>query len=71
MYRRYFSLLLLIILNLLSVAAAPQQAEGSLEIPWWVWLIVISVFLLIAFVVFISLDWREANGRDENDDRHR
>lgn len=60
---RTLSLLLATCLSLVSVAASPQQAGESLTIPWWVWLVVISVFLLIAFVVVVSLDWGEAKGR--------
>lgn len=43
-----------------TVMAAPLQAGQSLEIPWWVWLVVISLFLLISFIVFISLSWRDS-----------
>ena len=71
MFRRYFSYLLLTVFSLLSVAAEPQQAEGALEIPWWVWLIVIAVFLLITFIVLITLDWGGADGRDRDDDKRR
>lgn len=65
--RRTPSLLLVIGLSLVSVAASPLQAGESLQIPWWAWLVVISVFLLIAFVVFISLDWGEARERGTED----
>ncbi|MFW6068058.1 MAG: hypothetical protein ACOC9E_00600 [Chloroflexota bacterium] len=61
-------MLLAIILGLLSIAAAPQQAGETFEISWWVWLVVISLFLLITFIVFISLDWGEAARREEDDD---
>lgn len=61
-------LLLAIALSLLSVAAAPQQAGETFQIAWWVWLVVISLFLLIAFIIFISLDWGEAGRGDEDDE---
>lgn len=68
MIRRHtLSLLLAIILSLLSIAAAPQQAGESFEIAWWVWLVVIGLFLLITFIIFISLDWGGA-AEDENDE---
>jgi type VI protein secretion system component VasK len=65
--QRSLSLLLAMALSLLSMAASPLQEVGSIEIAWWVWLIVISVFLLIAFVVFITLDWGDA--RDQGSDQ--
>ena len=67
--QRYLSLLLTMALSLLSIAASPLQEVGSMEIAWWVWLILISVFLLIAFVVFIMLDWGDA--RDQGPDQGR
>lgn len=64
---RTLTLLLAMILSLLSVAAAPLQAGELPEIAWWVWLVVISLFLLIAFVVFIALDWGEARERGSDE----
>lgn len=43
-----------------TVMAAPLQAGQPLEIPWWVWLVVISLFLLVTFIIFISLSWRDS-----------
>lgn len=59
--------LLAMILSLLSVAAAPYQAGDSLQIAWWVWLVVIALLLLVAFIVFIVLDWGEARDRGSDE----
>lgn len=64
---RTLSFLLAMILGLLSVAAAPQQDGGSLQIAWWVWLVVIALILLVAFVVFIMLDWGAARDQGSDD----
>lgn len=64
------ALLSLMVLPRIAMAA-PLQAGESLEIPWWVWLVAISVFLLITFIVFISLSWRDSpdSAVDQNE-RH-
>lgn len=66
--RQPLSLLLATILSLLSVAAAPQQAGDTLQIGWWVWLVVIGLFLLITFIIFISLDWGGAVEHEDDDE---
>lgn len=54
-----------------SAFAAPLQAGPSLQIPWWVWLVVISLFLLITFIVFIMLSWRQSADSTSDDDERR
>lgn len=66
---RTLSLLLATSLSLASLAASPLQAGESLQIAWWVWLVIISLFLLIAFVVVIALDWGEAEERGADESR--
>ena len=77
-FRRYLSRLVVlaigpfVMMALPRVAlAAPQQAGQSLNIAWWVWLVAIALFLLIAFVIFISLDWGDAAQRRHNEDESR
>lgn len=49
--------------------AAPLQAAPDLAIPWWVWLVVITVFLIVTFIIFIWLAWRDPSNSspDENE----
>ena len=49
----------------LLTAATPQQTILE-DIPWWVWLIVISVILLIMFGLVLAVDLR-STGDNEQD----
>ncbi|HSM58761.1 MAG TPA: hypothetical protein VK879_21580 [Candidatus Sulfomarinibacteraceae bacterium] len=55
-------------LSLASLAAVPAQLGQALGIPWWVWLVVISVLLLLAFAIILFFDWGDAAGREQNGD---
>jgi type III secretory pathway component EscS len=65
MVRRYAAPVIGALLSLTQVAAA-YQAE-PLTIPWWVWLVAIAVLLLLAFAIILSFDFRDAPGRQEDD----
>jgi hypothetical protein len=47
-------------------AAAPQQITLE-SIPWWVWLVVIAVILLIMFGLVLAVDLRSAGNKDSDD----
>lgn len=49
----------------LLTAAVPLQSPLE-EIPWWVWLVVISLIILVLFVLVLVADVRTA-GNNEND----
>lgn len=51
-----------------TLAAVPAQLGQALDIPWWVWLVVISVLLLLAFAIILTFDWGDAAGREQNSD---
>lgn len=54
--------------GVLLTAAVPQQIALE-NIPWWVWLIVIAVILLILFGLVLAVDVRSSgnNGNNETD----
>jgi hypothetical protein len=56
MFRTLRNCTALFLLSLLLVGAGTQQNDG---IPWWVWLIGISVVLLLVFIVVVALAWRD------------
>ena len=68
MTRIYLKLLGLPLLAVPLLAAVPHQ-EGLLgDLPWWIWLVVVTFLLLLLFVVIVAFDWgsgTEANVEDE------
>lgn len=50
---------------ILLTAAVPLQSTLE-EIPWWVWLVVIAVLILVMFGLVLMVDVRSA-GNNEND----
>lgn len=59
-------LITLVGLSLTLLAAAPeQQSATGLEIPWWVWLIVVSFILLTSFIALLNLDHSNADQQDK------
>ncbi|MFW5940903.1 MAG: hypothetical protein ACOCXI_03805 [Chloroflexota bacterium] len=54
------------IVRLVALAAVPAQVSEIFGLPWWVWLVVISVLLLLAFAIILSLDWSSAGSREQN-----
>lgn len=49
-------LITLISLSLTLLAAAPEQSVGGVEIPWWIWLLVVTFILLTSFIALLNLD---------------
>jgi hypothetical protein len=69
MYRRIVGLAATFLVALTLIAAAPQQEGGDfLAGRWWIWLIVISLFLLISFVLVVGAAWRES-GQQSGDEK--
>lgn len=55
--------------GLIRITAAPFQVGEFLGIPFWGWLLlVLSGFLLLTFIVIVTLDWKSAGERTENED---
>lgn len=52
-------------LSLLGLMLMGASAQQGLEVPWWVWLVVISVVLLLVFVIVIALAWRDTGRGDK------
>lgn len=52
-------------LSLTLLAATPEQSATGLEIPWWVWLIVVSFILLTSFIALLNLDHSNADQQDK------
>ncbi len=48
---------------ILLTAAVPQQSILE-NIPWWVWLLVIAVLLLIMFGLVLAVDVRSTRNKD-------
>lgn len=65
MIRRYAAPVIGALLSLTQVAAAYQ--EESFAIPWWGWLVAITVLLLLAFIVILAFDFRDAPASREDD----
>lgn len=53
-------------LMLMLMAATPQQTT-ELKIPWWVFLVVITVVLLGLFIAILRMDWGAAGKDDKNE----
>lgn len=50
------------IASLLLLGAGAQQADG---LPWWYWLLGLSVVLLLLFIVVVAFAWNDANKSDK------
>lgn len=62
MFRTLRNWMALFLSGLMLMGASAQQAP---EVPWWVWLVVISVVLLLVFVIVIALAWRDTGRRGD------
>lgn len=61
MYWHAYQLLASVVAGLYGRAAIPFQEGEFLGIPLWGWLLAgLALFLLLAFVVIVILDWRSA-----------
>jgi len=70
MFNHVYQLLAPVAPGLISWATIPFQAGEFLNIPLWGWLlIVLAGFLLLTFIVIVTLDWKGAGeaGDDENE----
>lgn len=48
--------------SLLLLGARAQQTDG---VPWWYWLVGLSVLLLVLFIVVVALAWNDGNKPDK------
>ena len=48
--------------SLLLPGAGAQQTDG---LPWWYWLVGLSVVVLLLFIVVVALAWNDANKSDK------
>ena len=46
------------------ILSAPAQQNFLTELPWWIWLVVISVLLLLLFILIVALDWNSGGQVD-------
>jgi hypothetical protein len=67
MLRDCLKLIGLLALSLPLLATTLYQDFGSLEIPWWGWLVAISCLLLPTFALILFLDWSDAARRTDGD----
>ena len=52
------------------LAATPFQAGEFLNVPVWGWLLVaLTIFLLLTFVVIVTLDWKSTEEASDNEDK--
>lgn len=65
-WRNYFLPLWMLVALFWLTAAMPQQSPLE-DIPWWVWLVVIAVILLVMFALVLVVDWRSAGNREGDD----
>lgn len=70
MIRKTTAMLVGIILSsIFMLGAIPLQQRGPLAaIPWWAWLAIIAVVLLILFLVVMRLDWNSAAKQRDDED---
>ena len=66
MTRLYAKLVGLLLLAIPLLAAAPYQENPLANLPWWVWLVVVSVLLLLLFVVIVAFDWNSSRESELN-----
>jgi NhaP-type Na+/H+ or K+/H+ antiporter len=62
MIRKTTAILVAIVFSsIFLLGAIPLQQQGPLSvIPWWGWLAIIAVVLLILFIVVMRMDWNSA-----------
>lgn len=54
---------------LTRITAVPFQAGEFLGVPVWGWLLLaLAGFLLLTFIVIVTLDWKGAGEQTENED---
>jgi|GEM_PF-3432495 len=69
MTRSFAKLVGLFLLVLPLLAAVPSQEGPLATLPWWVWLVAVTVLLLLFFIIIIAFDWSSSpdSEQDEND----
>ena len=56
--------------GLTRLPTAPFQAGEFLNIPIWGWLLVaLAIFLLLTFIVIVTLDWRSTEEASDNENK--
>lgn len=69
MFLHAYQLLAILAPGLIQITAAPFQAGEFLGIPIWGWLLLaLTGFLLLTFIVIVTLDWKSAAEGTENED---
>ncbi|MCB8917549.1 MAG: hypothetical protein H6988_09780 [Pseudomonadales bacterium] len=65
MIRKFGWLLSIVITSVLLMGAVPQQTS-TFAVPWWGWLLIITVALLVMFLVVLLLDVRAPRDEDKS-----
>ena len=65
MIRKFGWLLSIVITSVLLMGAVPQQTS-TFAGPWWGWLLIITVALLVMFLVVLLLDVRAPRDEDKS-----
>ena len=56
----------LLLTAFLLMASAPAQ-ESTLTIPWWGWMLAITIVLLGTFLFILAFDWRDSDGQHDDE----